>query len=544
MQRKSTSLEELLASLRKEITSLLHEYREKDEDIKEKIEISLLTLLRFSPIDDVTNFVMNEISNDKLIEIYRQVNTTFSGAYFSRYSDPKDLTNLMKFYYPQSEYKDDTEITVEHLKKISQVDSAYGARRQKLTEDLKQNLKPTSQMSFAPKECSVFHTLPASSKGTRRAAALMEQVSTWSRDYQRENKNKDSELFGMLRKVEIESGFWTPMVKRYAWGQQLVQAVMHHSQSMDIKIDRLDKKYSLTYPTESGDIVVNNTEALGSMPIWYHGRAPLTSTWRSVEDSFEKVLAMDFKETSKKEFYSAVAELVWLVGNSQPMLRGSGSIAEIMLAVVHIHHGLQPPVLKLEFPQLDVLDISFPLDDYKYIFPYLFERITLPPDLKLSPIKPGQSVSDELKAIYEIKNNDPEVKCIKINRLVIRELDKELYRLKKKLNPENQERYNLLNELKNTLAKIPVNASEKDCVRNYIKNCDAAIKKCLDDPKLEKYSRLQKSGIRLANLGMFLTFPLSMPTKWFKTGSVLFSKKGKSKTAVRNAHHILKKHSH
>jgi len=121
-------------------------------------------------------------------------------------------------------------------------------------------------------------------------------------------------------------------------------------------------------------------------------------------------MEMDLKPTQSKqesekrltEFYAKAAELVWLIGTTQPLKRGSGTVAEWLLGIIHLHHGMQPPTLKTDFPQLDVLDLTFPLSDYKSFFTYFFEPSTLPEHLRSIP-NSKESLFKQMENLYREK---------------------------------------------------------------------------------------------------------------------------------------------
>jgi len=70
---------------------------------------------------------------------------------------------------------------------------------------------------------------------------------------------------------------------------------------------------------------------------FHHGLAPIAHTWPAIENLFEEIMEMDLKPTQSKqesekrltEFYAKAAELVWLIGTTQPLKRGSGTVAEV-----------------------------------------------------------------------------------------------------------------------------------------------------------------------------------------------------------------------
>lgn len=236
--------------------------------------------------------------------------------------------------------------------------------------------------------------------------------------------------------------------------------------------------------------------------------------------------------------------MVWLIGNTQPMRRGSGTVAELFLAVVHLHHGRNPPILKLNYPQLDVLDISFPCDDYDQLFPNFFEPQTIPPGLQCQ-LSPTQSTEDELAQLYATLLYNPIRYCEQIKKRVLCELNQELTRLtkgkNKPLTEGEQKRSDVLISLKADLNNIEIPTARDDTVDHYVKELNEKIKSSLENPDLDKYPGLSKWGIRFCNALMLITAPLSMPIKYLATDSVFFSTQGKSKEAVQKTQAILKR---
>jgi hypothetical protein len=316
------------------------------------------------------------------------------------------------------------------LKKILKRDMDYGKKRQQLVKNLCETLNHFSRekLNFFPKE-NRFLQLRPSSKGTRQAAALLEKISAES------FLDQKQEDFQKIR----GQGYTTSIYGYYESALPLIKAILCFSpQSSDFAIYRKYNKqgnnpvlgtstsryspfcnYHLCYKYEG--ILVNRIQFSSSASeegrYWEHGRAPIAATWGKIEDLFEEALAMDLKKPDEKftpeeqesyqekltQFYSIAAELVWLIGNTQPLNRGSGTYAELMLALICMHHGLQPPILKKEFPQLDVLDITFPLRDYKFFFPHFFEPSTIPESVrsKFNDIDSSQSVAAQMEQLYK-----------------------------------------------------------------------------------------------------------------------------------------------
>lgn len=372
---------------------LFEEYLHKNSD--EELNLHLLTILRFTAIEKVDELISlfesdNKDMKAKLKAHYQKAKDTFlqTAPYFARLTAQAALLELGRSY-KNSEYGD--------LKVGCKKDMEYGEKRKALTENLYRDLIQTSS-SYQPKSSEFLTSLPPSSKGTRRAAALLEKVAAWV--FSNQAANNDKEQFSSLRTI----GNVTPVGGRYSWALPILKAIHKYSQSTKKDTDG-KPGYNLTCFINDEETILNEVSLIEAQHAdmyakawWYHGRAPLAKTWPFIEDLFEKILSMDSKNTV--ELYSSMAELVWLIGNTQPMERGSGSFAEVMLAVLHLHHGLKPPVLKVEFPQLDVLDISFPLNDYKKLFAYFFEPSTIPESLR-QPSLSSLSMDEQLKVLYE-----------------------------------------------------------------------------------------------------------------------------------------------
>ncbi len=371
-----------------------------DTTKKELFSLYMQILLRFMPIATVDLLVETFAKkNDSIKEIYEEAKAQFLKVafYYSRYTkniDLHDLESVYKRKFP-------------NLKEIATSDFKYGMRRNSLAETLC-DLLSVSTLSANPSG-SDFKHLPTSSKGKRHVAYLMEAISKLNYE------DQSNPEFIALRLDQDKVS--TPINARYKFGKRLVNSVHLFSHSPNIeKWNPYLPGYRLYYPSDKkpidmSSVTVTLHPVVGSY--WTGGKSPSSHTWSKIEDLFDSIWSMKLKKPEEKatqtekelykqkltQFYSSVAELVWLIGNTTPMSRGTGSVAELIFAIVHLHHGLQVPVLKREFPQLDVMDISFPVDDYKHFFTWFFEPSTIPEHLRFSDVK-------TLKQLYE-KLNGP-----------------------------------------------------------------------------------------------------------------------------------------
>ncbi len=386
-------------------------------DFNENLQSHLITLLRFTPIDTVNKLVAlfiekNKLKGPILKECYEKVREDFLkyAPFFSRYSNQFDLGPLAGLYSKEN---------FSALKKFAMKDMEYGKRRRALADKLLSDLSQ-SATSYVPED-KAFLSLPPSSTGNRRAAALLEAISTWNSN---ELKN---DLFRKLR-IEARACGRTFITDRYKWALPLIKVVFKHSRSNNIAKnflngDPVEFCYSLT---NERNVALSNVTAIESMSdqyrMWLHGLADLCKEWPTIEDTFERAWSIDLtypSETSEKnmnqyqknltKFYETIAELVSYIGKNQPLARGSGTYAEFMLAILHLHHGLQPPILKLIFPQLDVLDITFPTSDYKYFFPHFFEPSTIPKHLHFRDISPSLPAADQVMQLYSQLHAEPKL---------------------------------------------------------------------------------------------------------------------------------------
>jgi len=395
--------------------------------IEEELTKIVSKLLRMNPIESVdrivANFIaQNEVAADLFPEIYQKAKTQFLrvAPFISRNIKKDDLDSIRRVYSNKTE---------EEHQLTEEIEYATFCRSQ--VEEFVEKLQDNTLNEPSSKE---FAQLPPSKTGTRRVAALVERIGEIRSARQlaragkgREIFNKDEYLsFKTLRKIDYE----IPIAGKYIWAAPLVNSVELLSISSDIAHKTQMKKTFFevitetlrTYELRYNNIVVNKvsvekqeTSYLTPKQICHHGQAKVEDTWQATEDTFEKLMAFDLKkpegnnpvaqrnyEKRLDEFYAATAELVWLIGNTTPLERGSGTVAEWLLGIVHLHHGLEPPVLKTQFPQLDVLDITFPLSDYKDFFTYFFEASTLPPHIRWPDLS-SKSIFAQMDELYAAK---------------------------------------------------------------------------------------------------------------------------------------------
>jgi len=382
-----------------------------------KIEVdlkALLTkLLRYNPIhlvDKIVNTLTagNQTAAEIVPGIYSRIREEFIrvAPFISRHTKTSHLEAIKSAY----SLKKPEDAVAEEIE--------YAKFCRTHVEQLQKGLSRHQINKPASKE---FNALPCSSTGTRRVAALVELIGNIRSEKQKERSGKHVASFKTLRSKALS----TCIEERYGWASPLLSCIyeMSHSNDMNRKEagfrhiendpEEILKVYELRRNTQIMNQVAIERNAEGAQ-WWHHARLPVQATWQAVEDAFKGLMAFRFVKPSDNSvksiegyksqlnaFYAKAAELVWLIGNTTPLERGSGTVAEWLLAIVHMQHGLEPPVLKPEFPQLDVLDITFPLSDYKTLFTYFFEPATLPEHMRNRwPDLSAKSTFAQLEELY------------------------------------------------------------------------------------------------------------------------------------------------
>ncbi len=194
----------------------------------------------------------------------------------------------------------------------------------------------------------------------------------------------------------------TPMTGSYEWAAPLVGEMCDLAKKLtvaDLAYSDNLKGYILIYNEQP--LSYFNYEYEDKGPCWLHGRDSLAKHWPRLESLFHTVINFPLDSTQKKSletFYDYVIELIWLIGQTTPAIRGSGKLAEQCLTMIHLKHNLRTPILDLKNPQLDVLDITFPLSIYKKRFFNFFEKESIHPLLSLS-------VPEEKSALFTKPSN-------------------------------------------------------------------------------------------------------------------------------------------
>jgi len=385
--------------------------------IEEELNMILKKLFRMNSIEQVDKIVSafvskNQAGAEVFQEIYNKVKKEFLqiAPFISRYTKTTQIKDLSSNY--------SAKVTGDTLSEEFQYAQNCRDHVDNFTEELRNG-------NFKKPISKDFSGLPASSTGTRRVAALVERIGEFRSANQAKRggigvqfakSGKDTVLsFKSLRKEIVA----TPITGRYETASPLVDSVVLFSTDIVPNPTTPGKSYGLKH----NNLIVNETTVekttfevnIAPYQRWAHSLCKVEDTWQSLEDCFEDLMAFDLQkpkdnsaasqeayEKSLEEFYRKVAELVWLIGNTTPLERGSGTVAEWLLGIVHLQHGLEPPVLKTEFPQLDVLDITFPLSDYQDFFTYFFEQSSLPMKTKWEDMS-GIAVFNQLEALYKAK---------------------------------------------------------------------------------------------------------------------------------------------
>jgi len=405
--------------------------------IEKEIRHFLYKLLKKNEIELVDRIVAHLQKDSQYGELiakfYPKIKEDFLeiGPYLAQYSKSYQI-QIVRHSYSRNKPSDPIGEEIEHGFSCR----SHAGRLLKEAQNL--NLEPTKEE---------FLKFPPSSTGTRRVAGLVEKYCEIRAKRQEErsgtllNENEDNKIikFKSIRRA----GWKTPIAGNYDFAGPIVKAVSQFSNAPDLQFGSfknviIESQLSeflasmnflykgqvinnVTLHTNKNEVLVKNKQIkdpkqkMEENLYWYHGRLPIETTWKDIEDTFEELMAFSFKKPSDNkpcsiekyekqlfEFYARASKLVWLIGNTQPLCRGSGTLAEWLLAIVHLQHGIKPPILKNEFPQLDVLDISFPLSDYQRLFTYFFRPSTLPMKTNWPKNVSSEPVFAQLKRCYQL----------------------------------------------------------------------------------------------------------------------------------------------
>ncbi len=252
----------------------------------------------------------------------------------SQHDKPSDLALV------QQAYQKNDEPTLSSIDK----DRVYGLRCFNLVGQLLANYKENQNLE--PKD-DKYRQLPAGLNGKRTVAWFTEQIAAFRN---KARQGDEAKLRTTTLQTPIPGG-------RYRWGYIL----MDESLGQNHICSSLYK----------GN-VINSIE----LSRWHHGQVAQSFTWADIENQFQTVMRTNPKN-KPEPFYRSLIQLVWLIGNTSPLTRGTGSVVESMWAFVHRYWNLPVPILKKEYPQFDVINISSPLETYQNVWSRYFEPPTL-----------------------------------------------------------------------------------------------------------------------------------------------------------------------
>jgi len=377
-----------------EIIPFLKNIKSNENQIKNLLSKSIPIFLRFSPVFTVDKLMDTFIEKYKVREpfiydAYKNAKAHFLriSPFIARYTKAHELDDLHKVYTGK--------LAAKH--KVEE-DLVHGAFCRSQVETF---VKEFAASKFKAPISKEFQSLPGSAKGTHRVAALLEQIGK----IRSENQEKRGEFHTLFKELR-EEGYKTKVADRYIWAEPLIDSVRAFSKDPNFKFDSCDDFLEFSYQ----QAMPHKIKIYDGFYEFRHGRALIAETWPAIENLFEEIMGMDLKPSQSKQehekrltdFYSKAAELMWLIGTTQPLKRGSGTVAEWLLGIIHLRHAMEPPTLKTHFPQLDVLDLTFPLNDYKLFFTYFFEPSTLPEHLRSIPYS-NASLFKQMENLYREK---------------------------------------------------------------------------------------------------------------------------------------------
>lgn len=414
----------------------------KQEKTEEELKTVFTQLLRMNSFAEAERMSLNSAADESSKKIYQKAKKEFVkvAPFISRLTKPDELRDIRAAYTSTIKIKTEEDFLKEELEYAqfcrSQVDE--------LTEMLREG-----RLELPVKK--EFAQLPSSKTGSRRVAALTEKIGeirsakqSTRAILQKDKDGKDKALFFKTLREDARQ-YSTPAIRPYKWAAPLIQSVKSLSSAADMTHESspyYDSTYALTYKGNVVNVVGISQKESRSFDDylsykgtvvhvvgisqkedrWFHGYSSVSKTWQDIEDLFEKLMAFNIKkpESNKPDaiktfqnqlnaFYANAAELVWLIGNTTPLERGSGTLAEWLLGIVHLQNGLEPPVLKTQFPQLDVLNITFPLSDYKKFFTYFFEPSTLPQHIKWPDLS-SKPLVDQMEILYRREFSIPHIR--------------------------------------------------------------------------------------------------------------------------------------
>lgn len=172
-------------------------------------------------------------------------------------------------------------------------------------------------------------------------------------------------------KEKINGPFYTGPGYQCFYAYEHHNYVLHRFTHEHSKLKHLIEEKIYMHPTVYQSLIAH----------WEHGIVDLNELWPRLEELHYEVMTFQLDPNDRQcllEYYDKVIETTWLLGNLTPTMRGTSKTVEQWFTMAHVHQHLRTPILRLENPQLDVLNITLPLSIYKERFFDYFEPESLP----------------------------------------------------------------------------------------------------------------------------------------------------------------------
>jgi len=322
-------------------------------------------------------------------EIFKQRKNFLSwGPLIASYLTQRDLNRLAS-YAPGTTISIDTDIAL-GLSKFQTVDE--------LVKQLQQAaVKPDKSLPAIPlpEEYETLYPLPDGYADNHQGFYSMRTILRIFSEAQyvraTARKDDDADLYHSPRiKNSITTPFSAPRYDQVTPFVEIMYQLAGDKTSEWLRQNPHNKSYSLLYVDnrDSQSVamthVIQESENLFHLEkVHRHGLLDISVVWPRIETLGAEILHMDASKIVKdsahcQQFYDRVIEFIWLMGNTTPMRRGTGCYVEQFLAFFHRFHGLPLPKIKRGL-QLDCLNLTFDLPNYKYIFLSFFELHSLQP---------------------------------------------------------------------------------------------------------------------------------------------------------------------
>ena len=226
---------------------------------------SLITMLRFSPIEIVDNVVeayINGTHPETNKELLQQQYSEAKSIFFKYAPTCSRYTNQVAFQKFKHSYYRPLQTS---LKDKAKSDMEYGKERYELVKNLVEEMKLAMEgKSVLPKKPEL-QILSSSSNKSNIFAALLEKII----DYHAKKSMRSD--FRELR----GKGWKSPVEDTYVWAKPLVSATFHHSDSKQIRKytnSENDRIYELTYTNNSSPLTYLDTKTpRDEDTYWFHG---------------------------------------------------------------------------------------------------------------------------------------------------------------------------------------------------------------------------------------------------------------------------------